>query len=174
MNRILLAFFLILCLAAPNSVRAADQITPPFGLTWGLTKDRLSELLKGANAKVVEKRVLGGREAWTVEGLVQTNLHQTIFYFRTNGLVEVELQYQNNNWLDTDYNSFMGQLRGSLEQKFGPGKLIARSRGPQGDVIQTLSGYEWVQPESAIQLFYFSAESPSQVFRMVSLHYKAM
>jgi len=174
MNRIVLALFLAWVLAAPNPAFAVDQIVPPFGLTWGTTKDRLAELLKGANAKIVEKRVLTNRDAWTVEGLVQTNLHQTIFYFRNNALVEVELQYQNSDWLDSDYNNFMGQLRLNLEKKFGPGKLIARSKNPKGDVIQTLTGYEWVQAESAIQLVYFSAESASQVFRLVSLHYKSM
>ena len=174
MNRIILALLFALCLAIPCQSRAADLIEPPFGLTWGMSKESLTTLLKGANAKVVEKRVVGGRDAWNVEGLIQTNLHQTVFFFRNNGLVEVELQYQNNNWLDSDYNSFMSELRMKLEAKFGSGKLIARSKNPQGDVIQTLTGYEWVQPASAIQLVYFSAESPSQVFRLVSLHYKAM
>jgi len=174
MNRIVLALLLALCLATPGALRAADQITPPFGLEWGVTKDRLATLLKGANAKVVQKRVMGSRDVWEVEGLIQTHLHQTVFFFKNDGLVEVELQYQDNAWLDTDYNSFMGQLRMSLEAKFGAGKLIARSKSPQGDVIQTITGYEWVQPDSAIQLVYFSAESPSQVYRMVSLHYKAM
>ena len=174
MNRIFLALCLSLALAVSATVRAADAIEPPFGLSWGIEKERLAGLLKGANAKVVEKRMLSGRELWAVDGLVQTNLHQTVFYFRNGGLVEVELQYQNGNWLDSSYNSFLGQLRLSLEAKFGPGRLIARSKNPQGDVIQTLTGYEWVQPGNAIQLVYFSAESPSQVFRMVSLHYKAL
>jgi len=170
----LLGLLLALCLAVSGSLHAADSIEPPFGLSWGLSKERLASLLQGAKAKVVQKRVLGGRDAWDVEGLVQANLHQTVFFFRNGGLVEVELQYQNKSWLDSDYNSFMGKLRMSLENKFGPGKLIARSKNPQGDVVQTITGYEWVQPANAIQLIYFSAESPSQVFRMVSLHYKAL
>ena len=174
LNRRVLALLLALCLAAAGSLRAADAIEPPFGLAWGVTKERLATLLQGAKARVVQKRVVGGRDAWEVEGLIQTNLRQTVFFFRNDGLVEVELQYQNNAWLDSEYNSFMGQLRMSLEKKFGPGKLIARSKNPQGDVIQTITGYEWVQPASVIQLIYFSAESPSQVYRMVSLHYKAV
>ena len=174
MKRIVLAVLLALCLATPGGLRAADQIVPPFGLVWGVNKERMATLLKGASAKVVAKRVVGGRDVWEVEGLIQTHLRQTVFFFRNDGLVEVELQYQNNNWLDTDYNTFMGQLRMSLENKFGAGKLIARSKNPQGDVVQTITGYEWVQTDSAIQLVYFSAESPSQVYRMVSLHYKAI
>ena len=174
MSRIVFALLLAFCLATPGQLSAADQIVPPFGLSWGLSKDRLAPLLKGANAKVVEKRVVGGRDAWQVEGLIQTHLRQTVFFFKNDGLVEVELQYQDSNWLDTDYNSFMGQLRASLETKFGAGKLIARSKTPQGDVMQTITGYEWVQPENAIQLVYFSAESASQVFRLVSLHYKSL
>ena len=174
MNRFLLALLLALVLATPGPLRAADSIEPPFGLSWGITKERLAPLLQGANAKIVEKRVVSGRDAWEVEGLIQSNLKRTVFFFHNDGLVEVELQYQNNSWLDAEYNSFMGQLRTSLESKFGPGKLIARSKTPKGDVMQTLTGYEWGQSASAIQLIYFSAESSSQVFRMVSLHYKAL
>ena len=118
--------------------------------------------------------MLGGRDRWAVEGLIQANLRQTIFYFRGDGLVEVELQYQNNEWIDSDYSNFMGQLRLNLEKKYGASKLIARSKNPQGDVISTLTGYEWVQSGTAIQLVFFSAENASQIFRMVSVHYKAM
>lgn len=174
MHRVLLAFFFCFLAVAAPLAHGAEEIKPPFGLTWGLSRERLAELLKGAHAKVVEKRMVHGREAWTVEGLVQNNLKRTVFSFRNGGLSEVELQYQSDAWLDAEYNSFLGQLRMSLEAKFGPGKLIARSKTPQGDVIQTITGYEWVQPGNAVQLIYFSAESPSQVFRMVSLHYKAV
>jgi len=174
MNRLILTLIMALCLAAPEFARGADPIVPPFGLAWGVNRERLTGLLKGADAKIVEKRIVAGRDMWTVEGLVQTNLQRTVFYFRNDGLVEVELQYQNSSWLDSDYSSFMGQLRMSLENKYGAGKLVARSKNPQGDVIQTLTGYEWVQPNNAIQLIYFSAESPSQIFRMVSLHYKSL
>ena len=174
-RRALLALILAwgIALATPPA-RAVEEISPPFGLSWGVTKNRLSSLLTGANAKVVEKRIVSGRDMWTVEGLIQTNLRRTVFYFRNDGLVEIELQYQNSAWLDSDYNSFLGLLRMSLESKYGAGKLIARSKNPQGDVIQTLTGYEWTQTTNAIQLVYFSAESPSQIFRMVSLHYKAL
>ena len=175
MKRFLLALLLTLALATPELLRAAESaIEPPFGLSWGIPKERLAGLLQGAKARIVEKRVAGGRDAWEVDGLIQNNLHRTLFFFRNGGLVEVELQYQNGSWLDSEYNSFMGQLRASLENKFGPGKLIARSKSTQGEVVESLTGYEWVQPENAIQLIYFSAESPSQIFRMVSLHYKAM
>lgn len=174
-RRALLALLLAWGIAtATPPARAVEEIAPPFGLNWGVTKDRLTSLLKGANAKVIEKRIVSGRDMWTVEGLIQANLRRTVFYFRNDGLVEIELQYQNSAWLDSDYNSFLGQLRQSLESRYGAGKLIARSKNPQGDVIQTLTGYEWVQTSSAIQLVYFSAESPSQVFRLVSLHYKAL
>lgn len=175
MNRILLLLMVgVLGCCAPVHAAPPQEIAPPFGLVWGVSKERLAGLLKGANAKVVEKRVVGSREVWTVEGLVQTHLYRTLFYFRGDSLNEAELQYQDKEWIESDYTNFMNQLRISLEGKFGPGKLIARSKNPQGDVIQTLTGYEWVQPGNAIQLIYFSAESTSQVFRLVSLHYKMM
>jgi hypothetical protein len=169
---LLAAFWVV---ATPVHAAPPSPIVPPFGLNWGLTKERLTTLLKGANARVVDRRMIAGREAWNVEGLVLAHLHCTVFYFRGDSLNEAELQYQDKDWLENDYNDFLNQLRGSLEGKFGPGKLIARSKNPLPDgVIQTLTGYEWVQPGNAVQLVFFSAENPSEVFRMVSLHYKEM
>ncbi|XHR29200.1 MAG: hypothetical protein ACFUZC_01265 [Chthoniobacteraceae bacterium] len=176
MKRIVFMLLAAVCaFAAPVEAAPPSPIAPPFGLNWGLTKDRLSTLLKGANAKVVERRMVAGREAWNVEGLVLAHLRCTVFYFRGEGLDEAELQYQDKNWLENDYNDFLNQLRTSLDGKFGPGKLIARSKNPLPDgVIQTLTGYEWVQPGNAVQLVFFSAENPSEVYRLVSLHYKEL
>jgi hypothetical protein len=151
----------------------AQEIKPPFGLEWGETEEHLAFLLKGVKAKIVEKRIQEGRDMWTVEGLAQANLKRTIFYFRGNGLVEVELQYQNPDWIESDYDNFMNGLRLKVENKFGTGKLIARSKTPQGDVVQTLVGYEWNRNNTEIQIVYFSAENAANVYRTVSLHYKA-
>ncbi len=170
----LLFAFLALTVPMPAVAGPVSPIVPPFGLAWGVTKERMATLLKGANAKVVERRVVGGREAWSVEGLLQAHLSRTVFYFKGDALNEAELEYQDKDWMESDYNDFLNQLRNSLETKFGAGRLIARSKGPQGDVTQTITGYEWVQPGNAVQLIYFSAENTSQFFRMVSLHYKAM
>jgi len=152
---------------------ARAGIAPPFG-RWGEEESQLESRIIGAKAKIVEKRVLNGRDRWEVEGLIQPNLKRTIFYFRGGGLVEVELQYQSPQWIDSDYNSFLGELRIKIEQRLGDGKLIARSKTPVGNVTQTLVGYEWSRDDSAIELVYFAAESPSQVYRTVSLHYKSL
>lgn len=160
--------------AQTQTARAEEEITPPFNLQWGEAEEHLARLLAGAKATIVEKRVLEGRDMWTVEGLVQTNLKRTVFYFRNGGLVEVELQYQNADWIDSDYNSFVSQLRMKIEKRFGDGKIIARSKTPHGDVTQTLVGYQWNKNGCAIEVIYFCAESPSQVYRTVSLHYKTL
>ncbi len=158
----------------PFANLGAEEMRPPFGLDWGESQQRMQSLLTGAKAKIVERRVLEGRDMWIVEGLVQTNLKQTVFYFRNGGLVEVELRYQNSNWVDTEYNAFLSQLRGKVESRFGQGKLIARSKAPVGDVTQTLVGYRWSKGETQMEIIYFAAENPSQVYRTVSLHYKAV
>src|SRR5688572_10594114 len=74
-------------LLAGATVAPAQEVTkelkPPFGLTWGESMDKLERLLNGAKAKIVDRRMVAGdREAWEVEGLVQTGLRRTIFYFR--------------------------------------------------------------------------------------------
>jgi hypothetical protein len=156
---------------APDT-QAPQQINPPFGLEWGESSDRLERLLKGAKADIVDRHDVAGREAWTVEGLLQQGLRRTVFYFRDGQLVEVELQYQSPDWDVGKYDDFMAQVRRRIEQKFGAGQLIARTREPLGDVMQTLVGYKWDENNTAIQLFYFSAETATQSYRTVSVHYK--
>jgi len=165
------AFLLLL---AALAVVHGEEIKPPFGLPWGYSKEDLAPLLTKANAKVVEKRVVSPREVWTVEGLVQKHLKRTLFYFRGDELDEIEMQYQDAAWIDSDYRNFLNQLRMSLESKYGEGRLVARSKTTKGEIMQSMTGYEWVQSRSAVLLIYFSAETTAKVYRVVSLHYKSM
>ena len=175
---VFLAAVIVTFAAQPSRVRAetptAEQIKPPFNLEWGESSDRLDRLLKGAKAQVIEKREVEGREAWTVEGLLQAGLKRTVFYFRDGQLVEVELQYQSNDWDSAKYDDFMAQVRRRIEQRFGNGQLIARTKAPEGKVMQTVVGYKWNLNNTAIQLFYYSAETSTESYRTVSVHYKTL
>ena len=71
----------------------------------------------------------------------------------------------------------MAQVRRRIEQKFGAGQLIARTREPATDnsqIMQTVVGYKWDENNTAIQLFYYSAETGTMSYRTVSVHYKWM
>jgi len=207
------------------SFAAPPEISPPFGLQWGESSVHIEELLKGAKASITDKHEVEGREAWSVEGLLQVGLKRAIFYFQQNQLVEVELQYQNDAWDVAKYDEFMRQVRSKVEEKYGPGQLIARSKGPadpikdakdagsaakkdddktpddnspdakaspspssssspsptasaapavptETGVTQTVVGYKWEENNTAIELFYFSAEKGDESFRTVSVHYR--
>jgi len=156
----------------PGADATAEEIKPPFGLPWGESEEQLAKLLKGAKATVVDKHDIQGREAWTVEGLVQQNLRRTVFYFKLDQLVEVELQYQSADWGTERYDEFMSQIRQRIEQKYGVGQLIARSKRPEGQVMQTIVGYKWTQGKTALELIYYAAENDSLIYRTVSVHYK--
>jgi hypothetical protein len=162
---------LIFLLARPT-IAPAEDIQPPFKLRWGETVDRMEKLLKGAKATIVQRRNIEGREAWDVEGLLQAGLRRTVFYFQGGELVEVELQYQKDDWDEAKYDGFMGDVRKRLEQRYGTGQLIARKKEVQGDIVQTLVGWKWNQNNTAIELVFFAAQNPSQVFRTLSVHYK--
>lgn len=162
---------LLLLLAVPRR-GGAEEIKPPFNLRWGETAERLERLLKGAKATIVNRRNIEGREAWDVEGLLQAGLKRTVFYFIGGELVEVELQYQKDGWDEAKYDGFMGDVRRRLEQRYGQGQLIARKKEPEGEIMQTLVGWKWNQNNTAIELVYFCAQTPSQVFRTLSVHYK--
>jgi hypothetical protein len=155
-------------------VLRAEEISPPFGLRWGETAPRLERLLSGAKATIVERHFVDGKEAWDVEGLLQTGLKRTVFYFHRGELVEVELQYQQDGWDDARYTVLLEDVRKRLVQKYGEGQLIAKrtEQAPQTDVTQKLIGYKWNQNNTAIELVYFAAANNTQSYRTLSVHYK--
>lgn len=156
------------------AVPPPTPISPPFGLSWMQGQPEIEKLLKGAKARITDRKNTEGRDAWTVEGLVQANLKRAVFYFRNEGLVEVELQYENPDWSAMKYSDFMGQVRRKIEQRFGTGKLIARQKAAQEGVMQTVVGYKWNQNNTSIQLIYYAAETSAFNFRNVSVHYKLL
>ena len=109
-----------------------------------------------------------------MEGLVHPGLKRTLFIFRQRALVEVELQYEYENWNIERYNQRMGEIRKYFDEKYGTGKLVSRSRDHDTDVIQTLVGYQWMVGTTMLELFYFSAQHDNLVYRTISVNYKAL
>jgi hypothetical protein len=152
----------------------SQQINPPFGLHWAEGQKQIARVIDRAGARIVDKGVVLGREAWTIEGLIQPALQRTILYFGTDkSLVEVELQYQHPDWDLVAYEEFLNGARQRLEARYGPATVLAKDKKPEGDVMQTIIGYQWQQPSGSIQLFFFSAERNNDIYRSVSLHYRA-
>jgi len=151
-----------------------EQINPPFGFHWGESEKAIETTVSKAQAHIISRDEVRGRDAWTVEGLIQPGLKRTIIYFGTEKtLVEVELQYERPDWDLVAYEDFLNSARQKLEAKYGPATVLARDKKPLGDVMETVVGYQWQQPGSSIQLFFYSAERNSDVYRSVSLHYRA-
>jgi hypothetical protein len=169
---LLVAFAAIPACFAGVTHAQAEEIKPPFGLHWGETTTRMERLLSGAKAKIIERRRVDGRNVWEVEGILANDLQRTLFYFTNDELVEVELQYKTTDWDEDKYNTFMGDVRRKLEVKYGAPELIARREEPLGEVIQKVVGWKWNQNNTAIELFYFSAQNATNVFRTLSVHYK--
>jgi hypothetical protein len=168
----LLFLFLLLC--ATGSSRAAEELLPPFGFRWNDSMSRVEAVLNGAKAKIVAREKKEGRDVWTVEGLVHPGLRRTLFTFKEGSLFGVELQYEYPDRTIEWFNTRMGDIRRYFDGKFGPGKLVSRTRDNDSEVIQTLVGYQWVIGTTMLELFYFSAESGQNVFRTISVNYKAL
>jgi hypothetical protein len=165
---------LVIFAAWTVSGRGAEDIPPPFGFKWNDSMTRLEQVLNGAKAKIVSRDKKEKREVWTVEGLVQPGLRRTLFIFRDGFLVEVELQYEYPDWTIERYNDRMGEIRRYFDAKFGTGKLVSRSRDLDSDVVQTLVGYQWIVGGTMLELFYFSAQRDQNVFRSITVSYKAI
>ncbi|HET9375202.1 MAG TPA: hypothetical protein VFO40_09530 [Chthoniobacterales bacterium] len=151
-----------------------DQINPPFGFQWGEPEKDIEKTIDRAQAHIVARDTIRGRDAWTVEGLIQPALKRTVIYFGSEKtLVEVELQYEHPDWNLTAYEDFLNSAKQRLESKYGPPTVLARDKKPEGDVMETVVGYQWQQSGSSVQLFFYSAERNNDIYRSVSLHYRA-
>lgn len=172
MRRILFSLFVFAL--ALSSGRAAEELLPPFGFRWNDPMSRVEAVLNGAKARIVSREKKENREVWTVEGLVHPGLKRTLFTFKQGSLFGVELQYEYDNWTIERYNERMGEIRRYFDAKYGTGKLVSRTRDTDSDVIQTLVGYQWMIGATMLELFYFSAQHDSLVYRTISVDYKAL
>lgn len=152
----------------------ADEIPPPFGFRWNDSPGRVEKVLKGAKAKIISRENMNGQNVWTVEGLVHPGLKRTLFAFKADALSQIELQYEYPDWSLEQYNNRMGEIRRYFDSKYGTGRLISRARDNDTEVIQTLVGYQWVIGKSALELFYFSAQKEPNVYRNITVTYKAI
>jgi hypothetical protein len=173
MRRILLIGVITFFLAAPCA-HPVDELVPPFGFRWNDSMARVEAVLHGAKAKITSREKKENREVWTVEGLVHPGLKRTLFTFKQRALVAVELQYEYPDWSIERYNQRMGEIRKYFDEKYGTGKLVSRSRDNDTDVIQTLVGYQWMVGATMLELFYFSAQHDTLVYRTITVDYKAL
>jgi hypothetical protein len=157
-----------------SHVHAADELLPPFGFRWNDSMARVEAVLHGARAKIVSREKEETRDIWTVEGLIHPGLKRTLFTFKQRALVAVELQYEYPDWSIERYNQRMGEIRKYFDDKYGTGKLVSRSRDTDTDVIQTLVGYQWMIGTTMLELYYFSAQHDSLIYRTISVDYKAL
>ena len=167
-------FFLVTLFLFAFSAHAAEELLPPFGFRWNDTMPRVEAVLKGAKATIVAREKKENREEWTVEGLVHPGLKRTKFTFKAGSLFGVELQYEYPDRTIEWYNQRMGEIRRYFDAKFGTGKLVSRSRDTDSEIIQTLVGYQWLVGTTMLELFYFSAERGPDLYRTISVNYKAL
>lgn len=170
----IVVLLVVSALAASPPAKAEEQLQPPFGFRWNDPMSRVESVLKGAKAQIVGREKKENREIWTVEGLIHPGLKRTLFTFKGGALLGVELQYEYTDWTIERYNERMGQIRRYFDAKYGTGKLVSRTRDTDSDVVQTLVGYQWMIGPTMLELFYFSAQHDSLVYRTISVDYKAL
>lgn len=159
-------------LSSGEQSRAAEEIKVPFNFQWGESSARLEGALKSVKATVVERKEVRGRTCLVVEGIPQKLLQRALFYFDSDALGEIELHYGEDTWDAARYGTFFDQTRRNIESKYGIGRVIARQKTREGDVLQTLVGYQWVQPMTTLALYYYTAEQGTDSYRLLSLHYR--
>lgn len=161
---------LLPCSAEP----AEKQLRPPFGLTWNARGIDLEMAIVGANGNILtRKKEAGDGETWIVEGLPQLALQRAKFHLRKDQLSGVELEYGKPDWTAANYDGFMKSVRQRIEEKHGAGVQVARKQATEKGILQTLVGYRWTLTGGSLELVYFAAQDPTNLFRTISLHYSA-
>jgi len=161
--------------AVPGGAPAAEQeIRVPFNFQWGESAQRLEESLAKVQARVVERKMIEKRNVLVVEGIPQKLLQRALFYFDSDSLSEIELHYGDRSWDSVQIAQFFDQTRRNIENKYGMGRVIARQKTREGEILQTLIGYQWIQASTSLQLFFYTAEKGAESLRVLSLHYKGI
>jgi len=164
----------VLVFACFPDVRAQSEIRVPFNFAWGDSAQRLEDCLNKVQARIVERTTIGDRSVLVVEGIPQKLLIRATFYFQGGSLNEIELQYGDRTWDSMQYADFFDQTRRNIDAKYGAGRVVVRQKTREGEILQTLIGYQWVQAMTSLQLYYFTAEQGANSLRVLSLHYKGV
>lgn len=162
----------LLCLMGVSAV--AEEIRVPFNFQWGESAARLEDSLSKVQARVVERKTVDSRNVLVVEGIPQRLLQRALFYFESDALNEIELHYGDRSWDSVQYGQFFDQTRRNIDMKYGMGRVIARQKTREGEILQTLIGYQWVQDMTSLQLFLYTAEKGADSLRVLSLHYRGL
>lgn len=170
--RNLMALAALACIFSATPARAVEEIKVPFNFMWGEASQRLEDSLKRVQAKVVDRKKVRNRQCLVVEGIPQRLLQRALFYFDNDSLNEIELHYGDSSWDSSRYGSFFDQTRRNIETKYGIGRVVARQKTRDGDVLETLIGYQWTQDATTLVLYYYTAENGADSYRLLSLHYR--
>ena len=165
---------LILSLAGVSSAWTEEEIRVPFNFQWGESAQRLEDSLAKVQARVVERKTVQNRNVLVVEGIPQKLLLRVLFYFDSDSLSEIELHYGDPSWDSLQYATFFDQTRRNIDNRYAMGRVIARQKTREGEILQTLIGYQWVQATTSLQLFLYTAEKGAESIRVLSLHYKGV
>jgi hypothetical protein len=151
-----------------------NAVVPPFGLRWGETKEEVALRMQQAGARIVGRTKVDNRDAWTIQGIDQPALRQTIAYFdEGKTLVEVELQYGDSQWTIDAYKAFVASVTGRLQSYYGDPEVLERDRRPNGKGVETIAGYQWQTDTKGVLLFFYSLEQGKNTYMTVSVHYIA-
>ncbi len=171
-SRSLICWAAFVCLLLAEPARAVEEIKVPFNFAWGEAAQRLEDSLKRVQARVVDRKKVRNRQCLVVEGIPQRLLQRALFYFDSDALNEIELHYGDSAWDADRYGDFFDQTRRNIETKYGIGRVVARQKTRDGDILETLIGYQWTQDTTTLVLYYYTADNGADSYRLLSLHYR--
>jgi len=167
-------FFIILSFLVEARAKP-HEIKIPLGLAWGDGVEKLEAMARPGGFSITQRQEISNKIILTVHGLLGTALQESLFFFQNNGLIEIEYRYGDSSWKGAGYQEFFDAFRRMYDTKYGSGtQLVHMSSTKQKDILISLTGYQWSDGCSILNLYYYSAAfGEENSYRLVSLHYKA-
>lgn len=96
---------------------------------------------------------------WTVTGLQQTGLKETLFELKEGKLSGISLVYERDGWAEADYLKFYGDVKHRLEERYkeptsGFNEHSEQSGQAEEDGRKKVQEAEWRRYETGIRLVY--------------------
>ncbi|HLB34315.1 MAG TPA: hypothetical protein VJK54_08795 [Chthoniobacterales bacterium] len=167
----------VLSASSHASASQQQEIKVPLGFAWNDSSQTLEAMACSGGLIIVNREIFPttSKVVYCVHGVVGNALEQNLFTYRKNSLVEIEYQYGDKNWAAQNYQDFFDAFRRMYDGKYGPGTQLIKTtfkNHNRSGINSSLTGYQWSQASSVLELFYYKAEHEDQIYQLVSLHYK--
>jgi hypothetical protein len=156
----------------PSPAKPVDPIVAPFGFNWGVSVERVKEVVAKAGAKVVADGRQQYQRVLTVEGIERPGLERTVFRFLDDSLREVEFTYGKAAWHESPSVNKQRWVAGAVD-RYGEGYQFKDTDTEAAGILKNVEGWAWVQDASSFRMVFVKHQTGEQETEHIVLTYSS-